>query len=87
MIPLISSQCYGPLEICHLPRLWWKASLKAAGRLAEDYPECTPVLDSMVLDLLGLDKGGRTRAHPLGAARLSRLRGLGPRADGGRTSP
>ena len=56
MIPLISSQCYGPLQICHLPRLWWKASLNAAGRLAEDYPECTPVLDSMVLDLLGLDK-------------------------------
>lgn len=56
MIPLISSQCYGPLEICHLPRLWWKASLNAAGRLDEDYPECTPVLDTMVLDLLGLDK-------------------------------
>ncbi len=56
MIPLISSHCYGPLEVCHLPRLWWKASLSAAGRLAEDYPECTPVLDSMVLDRLGLDK-------------------------------
>ena len=56
MIPLISSQCYGPLEVCHLPRLWWKASLNAAGRLAEDYPECTPVLDRMVLERLGLDK-------------------------------
>ena len=56
MIPLISSLCCGPMEICQLPRLWWKASLKAAGRLAEDYPECTHVLDSMVLERLGLDR-------------------------------
>lgn len=56
MIPLISSLCYGPLGVCQLPRTWWKASLKAAGLLADDYPECTDFLDSMVLDRLGLDK-------------------------------
>ena len=24
MIPLISSICNGPLDVCHLPRFWWK---------------------------------------------------------------
>jgi hypothetical protein len=41
--------------MCQLPRLWWKASLKAAGLLAEDYPECTGFLDEMVLERCGLE--------------------------------
>ena len=56
MIPLVSSLCYGPLGMCQLPRTWWKVSLNASGRLADDYPEATGGLDSMVLDRLGLDK-------------------------------
>ena len=56
MIPLVSSLCYGPLGMCQLPRTWWKVSLNAAGCLADDYPEATGGLDSMVLDRLGLDK-------------------------------
>ena len=55
MIPLVSSLSYGPLNMCQLPRLWWKASLKAAGLLAEDYPECTGFLDEMVLERCGLE--------------------------------
>ncbi len=56
MIPLVSSLCYGPLGMCQLPRTWWKVSLHASGHLADDYPEATGGLDSMVLDRLGLDK-------------------------------
>ncbi len=56
MIPLVSSLCYGPLGVCQLPRTWWKVSLNAAGHLADDYPEATGGLDSLVLERLGLDK-------------------------------
>ena len=55
MIPLVSSLSYGPLNLCQLPRLWWKASLATAGHLAEDYPECSGFLDNMVLERCGLD--------------------------------
>ena len=56
MIPLISSNCYGPLEVCQLPRFWWKALLRRAGLLDEEYPDCSGGLDSMVLQQLDLDK-------------------------------
>lgn len=56
MIPLISSLCYGPLEVCQLPRFWWKVLLHAKGLLDEEYPDCSGGLDSNVLNAIGLDK-------------------------------
>jgi Domain of unknown function (DUF5069) len=56
IIPLISSGTAGPLGVLHLPRLWQKASLGAAGKLHTDYPSCGQGYDQMVLDGLGLDK-------------------------------
>jgi len=32
IVPLISSAVAGPLGVIHLPRLWQKASLAAAGQ-------------------------------------------------------
>lgn len=55
-IPMISSGTAGPLGVLHLPRLWLKASLGAAGKLHADYPSCGQGYDQMVLDALGLDK-------------------------------
>ncbi len=54
IIPLISSGTAGPLGILHLPRLWLKASLSAAGKLHPDYPALCPGYDQMVLDALGI---------------------------------
>jgi hypothetical protein len=56
VIPLISSGTMGPLGVLHLPRLWQKASLGAAGKLHPDYPSCGQGYDQMVLDGLGIDK-------------------------------
>ena len=55
MIPLISSICSGPLDVCHLPRFWWKATLRAKGLLDEEYPDLSGGLDTNVLNTLGLD--------------------------------
>jgi hypothetical protein len=55
-IPLISSGTAGPLGILHLPRLWLKASLGAAGKLHPDYSATGPGYDLMVLDALGIEK-------------------------------
>ncbi len=56
IIPLISSGTAGPLGVLHLPRLWQKASLEAAGKLADGYPGIGAGYDQMVLDGLGIDK-------------------------------
>ena len=56
IILLISSGTTGPLGVLHLPRLWQKASLGAAGKLHPDYPSCGQGYDQMVLDALGIDK-------------------------------
>jgi hypothetical protein len=56
IIPMISSGNAGPLGVLHLPRLWLKASLGAAGKLHPDYPSCGAGYDQMVLDGLGIDK-------------------------------
>ncbi len=56
IVPLISSGTAGPLGVLHLPRLWLKASLGAAGKLHSDYPSCGQGYDQMVLDGLGIDK-------------------------------
>lgn len=55
IIPLISSGTAGPLGIIHLPRLWLKASLSAAGKLHPDYPALCPGYDQMVLSGLGIE--------------------------------
>lgn len=54
IIPMISSGTAGPLGILHLPRLWQKASLDAAGKGHPDYPALKPGYDTMVLDALGI---------------------------------
>lgn len=54
-VPLISSGIAGPLGILHLPRLWLKASLEAAGKLAAGYPGIGQGYDTMVVTALGLN--------------------------------
>lgn len=54
-VPLISSGVTGPLGVLHLPRLWLKASLEAAGKLAPGYPGIGQGYDTMVLNGLGLN--------------------------------
>lgn len=56
IIPLISSGTVGPLGVLHLPRLWLKASLGAAGKLHSDYPAIGQGYDQMVLDALGIGR-------------------------------
>lgn len=55
-VPLISSGVAGPLGVLHLPRLWLKLSLEAAGKLAAGYPGCGKGYDAMTLNALGLDE-------------------------------
>lgn len=55
IVPLISSGTAGPLGVLHLPRLWQKVSLEAAGKIADGYPGIGAGYDSMVVDGLGLD--------------------------------
>ncbi|MEI9897382.1 MAG: DUF5069 domain-containing protein [Chthoniobacter sp.] len=55
-VPLISSGVAGPLGVLHLPRLWQKLSLEAAGKLAAGYPGCGKGYDAMTLNALGLDE-------------------------------
>lgn len=55
-VPLISSGVAGPLGALHLPRLWQKLSLEAAGILAPGYPGCGKGYDGMTLGALGLDE-------------------------------
>ena len=54
-VPLISSGIAGPLGALHLPRLWQKVSLEAAGQLAAGYPGIGAGYDSMTCAALGLD--------------------------------
>ena len=56
-VPLISSGTAGPLGVLHLPRLWQKVSLEAAGKLAAGYPGCGKGYDQMTCDALGLEHG------------------------------
>ncbi len=54
-VPLISSGTAGPLGVLHLPRLWQKVSLEAAGKLADGYPGIGQGYDMMVITALGLN--------------------------------
>jgi len=56
IIPNISSDIAGPLGAIHLPRLWSKLRLSAAGQLEDGYPECGAGFDQMVLDGIGVDR-------------------------------
>ena len=56
IVPTISSGTPGPLGVLHLPRLWQKLSLGAAGKLHDEYPACGQGYDQMVLDGIGLDR-------------------------------
>ena len=55
-VPMISSGIAGPLGVVHLPRLWQKVSLEAAGKLASGYPAISKGFDAMTLAALGLDE-------------------------------
>src|SRR5947207_4863349 len=55
-VPLISSGTAGPLGVPHLPRLWQKVSLEAAGKLAAGYPGIGRGFDAMTCAALGLDE-------------------------------
>jgi hypothetical protein len=55
-VPLISSGTAGPLGVVHLPRLWQKVSLEAAGKLAPGYPAIGKGFDAMTCAALGLDE-------------------------------
>ena len=55
-VPLISSGIAGPLGVVHLPRLWQKVSLEAAGKLAPGYPAVGKGFDAMTLAALGLEE-------------------------------
>jgi hypothetical protein len=56
VVPSISSGTAGPMGVIHLPRLWKKLTLAAAGVLPSDYDECGAGFDQMTLNALGLDK-------------------------------
>ena len=56
IVPTISSGTAGPLGVLHLPRLWQKMCLGAAGKLADGYSNCAPGYDMMVLDALGVER-------------------------------
>lgn len=56
MVPPVSSGTAGPLGAVHLPRLWAKLTLDAAGRLPEGYDACGPGFDQMTCNNLGLDR-------------------------------
>jgi hypothetical protein len=55
-VPLISSCTAGPLGVLHLPRLWLKVSLEAAGKLAPAYPAIGKGFDAMTCAALGLEE-------------------------------
>jgi hypothetical protein len=55
-VPLISSGVAGPLGALHLPRLWLKVSLEAAGKLAAGYPGLGGGYDAMTCAALGLEQ-------------------------------
>jgi hypothetical protein len=56
VVPLISSDTAGPLGAIHLPRLWTKLTLSAAGLLPGSYDECGAGFDQMTIGALGLDR-------------------------------
>lgn len=56
IVPLISSSVTGPLGITHLPRVWLKILLHAAGRLPEGYRHGVGGFDETLCTNLGIDR-------------------------------
>lgn len=56
VVPAVSSGTAGPVGAVHLPRLWLKLTLAAAGELPDGYDECGAGFDAMTLSALGLDR-------------------------------
>jgi Domain of unknown function (DUF5069) len=56
LVPAISSSSAGPLGILHLPRLWLKISLHAAGRLPAGYRHGAGGFDERLCTNLGIDR-------------------------------
>ncbi|HYZ14941.1 MAG TPA: DUF5069 domain-containing protein [Candidatus Acidoferrum sp.] len=56
IVPLISSSVTGPLGVAHLPRLWLKILLHAAGRLPEGYRHGVGGFDERLCTNLGIDR-------------------------------
>lgn len=56
IVPLVSSGTAGPLGAIHLPRLWSKLTLDAAGALPDGYDACGSGFDQMTIDALGLKR-------------------------------
>jgi hypothetical protein len=54
-IPLISGRVKGMLGVTHLPRMWLKLRLHAAGRLPEGYRHGEGGSDGAIIEALGLD--------------------------------
>jgi hypothetical protein len=55
LVPLIGATVAGPLGVVHLPRMWLKSVLSAAGMLYEGYFDNYKGFNEMVVDGLGLD--------------------------------
>ena len=56
IVPAISSSVAGPLGVKHLPRLWLKIRLFAAGRLPEGYRHGAGGFDEFLTTTLGIDR-------------------------------
>jgi hypothetical protein len=56
VVPLISSGTAGPLGAIHLPRLWAKLTLAAAGSLPDGYDSAGGGFDQMTIDALNLKR-------------------------------
>ena len=54
--PVLSSSVRGPLGVAHLPRVWLKIRLFAAGRLPDGYRHGVGGFDEFVLTTLGVDR-------------------------------
>jgi len=54
IVPLISTRTVGPIGLAHLPRLWLKLRLAAAGKLAEGYRSGEGGFDGLLLEHLGI---------------------------------
>lgn len=55
IVPLISPRVAGPLGIVHLPRMWLKGILSAAGMLYEGYTDTNRGFNQFVVDGIGLE--------------------------------
>src|SRR6185437_6579658 len=55
LVPLIGATVAGPLGVVHLPRMWLKSVLSAAGMLYERYVDYNKGFNQRVVDGLGLD--------------------------------